>query len=186
MIRILLGTMVAGCFAVLFLMPIILTITNSFMSSSEIAANYGQVFATTDSGGKVFISSKVNLKFIPDMVSFSQYVTVLFKSPDYLLEFRNPGCADCGFSVTGSGRCLIRIFKIPGKNQGNDFLCLYYFNADAVSGDSGSQLSGFGLAAYFRYQLGDLAAGNFLTVCGISSDEVHAANSGFRDGGGTD
>ena len=50
MIRILLGTMVAGCFAVLFLMPIILTITNSFMSSSEIAANYGQVFATTDSG----------------------------------------------------------------------------------------------------------------------------------------
>lgn len=64
-IRILLGTMVAGCFAVLFLMPIILTITNSFMSSSEIAANYGQVFATTDSGGKVFISSKVNLKFIP-------------------------------------------------------------------------------------------------------------------------
>ena len=53
MIRILLGTMVAGCFAVLFLMPIILTITNSFMSSSEIAAYYGQVFATTDSGGKV-------------------------------------------------------------------------------------------------------------------------------------
>ena len=89
MIRILLGTMVAGCFAVLFLMPIILTITNSFMSSSEIAANYGQVFATTDSGGKVFISSKVNLKFIPDMVSFSQYVTVLFKSPDYLLKFWN-------------------------------------------------------------------------------------------------
>lgn len=89
MIRILLGTMVAGCFAVLFLMPIVLTITNSFMSSSEIAANYGQVFATTDSGGKVFISSKVNLKFIPDMVSFSQYVTVLFKSPDYLLKFWN-------------------------------------------------------------------------------------------------
>ena len=89
MIRILLGTMVAGCFAVLFLMPIILTITNSFMSSSEIAANYGQVFATTDSGGKVFISSKVNLKFIPDMVSFSQYITVLFKSPEYLFKFWN-------------------------------------------------------------------------------------------------
>ena len=71
-------------------------------------------------------------------------------------------------------------------DQGTDFLYLYYFNADAVSGDSGSQLSGFGLAAYFRYQLGDLAAGNFLTVCGISSDEVHAANPGFRDGGGTD
>ena len=186
MIRILLGTMVAGCFAVLFLMPIILTITNSFMSSSEIAANYGQVFATTDSGGKVFISSKVNLKFIPDMVSFSQYVTVLFKSPDYLLKFWNSVILVVPIVVFQLLVAAGASFKIPGKNQGIDFLCLYYFNADAVSGDSGSQLSGFGLAAYFRYQMGDLAAGNFLTVCGISSDEVHAANSGFRDGGGTD
>ena len=48
-VRISLATMIAGCFAVLFLMPIILTITNSFMSASEISANYGQVFATTDS-----------------------------------------------------------------------------------------------------------------------------------------
>ncbi len=84
-----LGTMFAACFAVLFLMPIILTVTNSFMSSSEISANYGQVFATTDTGGKVYISDKVNLKFIPDIVSFSQYATVLFKSPDYLLKFWN-------------------------------------------------------------------------------------------------
>lgn len=42
-VRISLATMIAGCFAVLFLMPIILTITNSFMSASEISANYGQV-----------------------------------------------------------------------------------------------------------------------------------------------
>lgn len=40
-------------------------------------------------GRKVYISEKVNLKFIPDMVSFSQYATVLFKSPDYLLKFWN-------------------------------------------------------------------------------------------------
>lgn len=89
MVRILIATMIAGCFAVLFLMPIVLTITNSFMSASEISANYGQVFATTDTGGKVYISDKVNLKFIPDMVSFSQYGTVLFKSPEYLLKFWN-------------------------------------------------------------------------------------------------
>ncbi len=88
-VRILLATMIAGCFAVLFLMPIVLTITNSFMSASEISANYGQVFATTDTGGKVYISDKVNLKFIPDMVSFSQYITVLLKSPEYLLKFWN-------------------------------------------------------------------------------------------------
>ncbi len=88
-IKIAIATVVAAGFAVLFLMPIVLTITNSFMSSSEISANYGSVFATSSSGGKVYISEKVNLKFIPDIVSFSQYVTVLFKSPEYLLKFWN-------------------------------------------------------------------------------------------------
>ncbi|WP_318709703.1 carbohydrate ABC transporter permease [Candidatus Acetatifactor stercoripullorum] len=87
--KIAIATLIAAGFAILFLMPIILTITNSFMSASEISANYGSVFATSESGGKVYISEKVNLKFIPDMVSFSQYVTVLFKSPDYLLKFWN-------------------------------------------------------------------------------------------------
>ncbi len=83
------AALVAAFFAILFLMPIVLTVTNSFMSSSEIASNYGQVFATNDTGGKVYIAEKVNLKFIPDMVSFSQYATVLFKSPDYLFKFWN-------------------------------------------------------------------------------------------------
>lgn len=87
--KIAVATLIAAGFAILFLMPIILTITNSFMSASEISANYGSVFATSESGGKVYISEKVNLKFIPDMVSFSQYITVLFKSPDYLLKFWN-------------------------------------------------------------------------------------------------
>lgn len=88
-VRISLATLIAACFAILFLMPILLTITNSFMSASEISSNYGQVFATTDTGGKVYISERVNLKFIPDMVSFSQYITVLFKSPEYLFKFWN-------------------------------------------------------------------------------------------------
>lgn len=88
-IRISIATGVAAFFAVLFLTPIILTITNSFMAASEISANYGSVFATTETGGKVYIAEKVNLKFIPDMVSFSQYITVLLKSPDYLFKFWN-------------------------------------------------------------------------------------------------
>ncbi|MCR5256454.1 MAG: carbohydrate ABC transporter permease [Acetatifactor sp.] len=75
--------------ALVFLMPIVLTITNSFMGTAEISSNYGVVFQTTQSGAKTFIAETVNLKFIPDMVSFSQYVTVLFKSPDYLLKFWN-------------------------------------------------------------------------------------------------
>lgn len=87
--KITVATLIAAAFAILFLTPIVLTISNSFMSASEIASNYGNVFATNPEGGKVYISEIVNLKFIPDMVSFSQYITVLFKSPEYLLKFWN-------------------------------------------------------------------------------------------------
>ena len=84
--------------ALLFLFPTVLTIANSFMSSTEITSNYGMIFqnASSDSsdsqngsGGKKFIAQKVNLKLIPDKVTFSQYVTSLFKSPEYLLKFWN-------------------------------------------------------------------------------------------------
>lgn len=75
--------------AAMFLVPILFTICNSFMSETEISANYGKIFETTDSGGKKYISETVNLKFIPDRVTLSQYATVLFKSPEYLLKFWN-------------------------------------------------------------------------------------------------
>lgn len=82
-------TIVAAVFAIIFLTPIILTITNSFMSQTEINANYGAVFARSEKGGKVFISEVVHLKFLPDIVSFKQYITVLLKSPEYLFKFWN-------------------------------------------------------------------------------------------------
>ena len=82
-------TIAAIVFAFIFLLPTILTITNSFMSAAEINANYGSIFATSEKGGKVFVSKTVTLKFIPDMVTFAQYYTVLFKSPQYLFKFWN-------------------------------------------------------------------------------------------------
>lgn len=81
-------TVLAAVFAFLFLMPTVLTITNSFMTQSEITANYGQVFQNA-TGGKSYIKDKINLKFIPDKVSFTQYFTVLLKSPDFLYKFWN-------------------------------------------------------------------------------------------------
>lgn len=81
-------TFFAAAAAVIFLLPTVLTITNSFMSQTEINANYGVVFSSVNDS-KTFISEKVNLKFIPDIVSFSQYISVLIKSPDYLLKFWN-------------------------------------------------------------------------------------------------
>ena len=83
-------TIIAACFALAFLMPTVLTITNSFMTQSEISANYGQVFTNVaGKDGKTYISDTVNLKFIPDKVTFSPYITVLIKSPDYLFKFWN-------------------------------------------------------------------------------------------------
>lgn len=87
-------TIIAATFAISFLLPTILTLANSFMSTAEITTNYGVIFnkykeqeygeRNTD-----YIPEKVNLKLIPDMVDFSQYTTVLLKSPDYLLKFWN-------------------------------------------------------------------------------------------------
>ncbi|MBD5150924.1 MAG: carbohydrate ABC transporter permease [Oscillibacter sp.] len=83
-------TLLSAFFALWFLMPTVLTISNSFMTQSEISANYGKVFANVSgSDGKAYISDQVNLKFIPDKVTFNQYISVLIRSPDYLLKFWN-------------------------------------------------------------------------------------------------
>ena len=81
-------TILAAVLACMFLMPTLLTITNSFMTQSEITANYGQVFQN-EANGTSYIKDTINLKFIPDKVSFSQYFTVLLKSPDFLYKFWN-------------------------------------------------------------------------------------------------
>lgn len=72
--------------SIAFLLPTVLTITNSFMTEAEIDSNYGMIFSTATGG---YVSETVNLKFIPDQVSLSQYITGLLLSPDYLLKFWN-------------------------------------------------------------------------------------------------
>ena len=82
------GVMFLLCliFAILFLLPTVLTVTNSFMAESEINSNYGMIFESTSGG---YVSEQVNLKFIPDKVTLSQYVTGLIRSPEYLIKFWN-------------------------------------------------------------------------------------------------
>lgn len=75
--------------ALLFLIPIILTFSNSFMTSSEISANYGVMFNNMSGNEKTFVSENANLKFIPDEVTISQYRSILVTNSDYLLKFWN-------------------------------------------------------------------------------------------------
>ncbi len=76
---------------VFFLLPILLTVTNSFMSTSEIMRNYGSILdaKTASSDINIFLNKTVTLKFIPDMVSGMQYNQLLIKTPEYLLKFWN-------------------------------------------------------------------------------------------------
>ncbi len=71
-----------------FLAPTILTISGSFFTQSELSSNYGKIFDGAGSGSS-YVAEQTNLKFIPDKVSFKQYFTVLFLSPEYLFKFWN-------------------------------------------------------------------------------------------------
>ena len=84
----LIATLLLALAAFTFLAPTILTISSSFFTQSELSSNYGNIFDGAGSGGS-YIAKKTALKFIPDKVSFHQYATVLFLSPEYLFKFWN-------------------------------------------------------------------------------------------------
>lgn len=76
--------------AMLILFPVVLTVTNSFMTTGEIKANYSAILEKEDEAGiRTYKMDRVNLKFIPDKVSLRQYAVVLLLSPDYLYKFWN-------------------------------------------------------------------------------------------------
>ncbi|WP_018758290.1 carbohydrate ABC transporter permease [Paenibacillus terrigena] len=68
--------------ALSLLFPIVITFTNSLTSASEISMNY-------DAIGKMNTSEFVNLKLLPDVVTFEQYHKVLVDSPRFLMMFWN-------------------------------------------------------------------------------------------------
>ncbi|MBR4627386.1 MAG: carbohydrate ABC transporter permease [Ruminococcus sp.] len=82
-------TVIVALGALLFLLPTVLTIANSFMTSSEISANYGAMYSNMTDSEKTYISGDVNLKFIPDKVTLDQYRSVLITNSDYLVKFWN-------------------------------------------------------------------------------------------------
>lgn len=76
--------------AIVFLFPLILTISDSFMSEQEITTNYSMVASTDSSNGNADEEQKfANLKLIPDKVTLKQYYTVLVKRIQFLFMFWN-------------------------------------------------------------------------------------------------
>ena len=65
--------------AVIYIMPLIITFTNSFMSSKEVERNYHV------SG----MENYIDMNLIPEKVTLSQYGELLFDSPVYLNMFWN-------------------------------------------------------------------------------------------------
>jgi multiple sugar transport system permease protein len=82
-------TVVLGILAIMFLFPLILTVTNSFMNESEINSNYSMVASTTISQSDDLKDKFANLKLVPDMVTLEQYYTVLVKRLQFLIMFWN-------------------------------------------------------------------------------------------------
>ncbi|WP_334072738.1 MULTISPECIES: carbohydrate ABC transporter permease [Paenibacillus] len=77
-----------GVLALLMLLPIVITVTNSFMTEAEIEYNYhliGQLI-NIEAGEK---DGFINIKLLPDWVSFRQYAEVLVHKPVFLQMFWN-------------------------------------------------------------------------------------------------
>jgi multiple sugar transport system permease protein len=70
--------------ALLFLLPTVLTVVNSFLSAAEIERSYG---AALGSGG--YMKERIILKLAPDIATGEQYKTFLLQSPEYLQKFWN-------------------------------------------------------------------------------------------------
>ncbi|RAP76331.1 carbohydrate ABC transporter permease [Paenibacillus montanisoli] len=81
-------TLPLALIATLMLLPIIVSFTNSLMTEEEIGSNYELIGKMTGAatGGK---DAFVNLKLLPDWVSFDQYGKVLIATPTYLNLFWN-------------------------------------------------------------------------------------------------
>ncbi|MCM1314656.1 MAG: carbohydrate ABC transporter permease [Prevotella sp.] len=115
-----------GLSAVMFILPTVLTIANSFMTSNEISANYGAMMGNmSGEGKKVFISENVNLKFIPDKATLSQYKNVLFKNPEYLFKFWNSIILTVPITVFQLAVAVITSYGLSRYN--NKFKNLIFF-----------------------------------------------------------
>ena len=167
--------------AILFIMPTVLTITNSFMTEKEITANYGAMIENATQDKKTYIAADLNLKFIPDRVSLQQFATVLFKSPDYLLKFWNSVILVVPITVFQILLAAVTAYGFSRyRGRLREIIFFSYImsliDADALPGHARAELPRLGLARHPRHALGDRAARHLLALLRLSADQGHAAH----------
>lgn len=79
----LLVTAILSIIASIFMFPLVLTVSNSFMSEAEISNNYDMI-GNGDSDNKYAV-----MKLIPEVVVIQQYYNVLIKKSQFLYMFWN-------------------------------------------------------------------------------------------------
>ena len=70
--------------AIIYILPLIITFSNSLMSSGEIIRNYSSEGGILQEGKKF-----IDMNLVPGSVTLSQYDQILFRSPFYLNMFWN-------------------------------------------------------------------------------------------------
>lgn len=76
--------MIMVLFAILYISPLIITFTNSFMNQNEVRYNYSTEGDILHPGEKF-----IDVRLIPEKISILQYVELLVESPIYLNMFWN-------------------------------------------------------------------------------------------------
>ena len=83
-------TVMLALTSVIFIFPLVLTVSNSFMDEAEISNNYDMVASTdTDTYDNGPDSKYASMKLIPDVVVLKQYYNVLIKKSQFLFMFWN-------------------------------------------------------------------------------------------------
>jgi multiple sugar transport system permease protein len=75
--------------AIIFIFPLMLTVSNSFMTEKEIEQNYSPLNPAFSAGSNDGADKYVNLKLIPDEVVLKQFYTVLVKRLQFPWMFWN-------------------------------------------------------------------------------------------------
>jgi multiple sugar transport system permease protein len=109
--------------AALILFPVVLTVTNAFMSEREISHHYGALESSEDSmADNIMPTERVTIRWIPETATLEAFGDVLFSRPKFLTLFWNSVrlTAPIVFGQTAVGTLAAYAFAklaFPGRDK---------------------------------------------------------------------